>query len=712
MQKIVNEKYGKLRICFGYLAFFLIFPSTPRAVHAQTEPAADSARVFELPPVVIENSSRHAESRPVVDRKIYSGKKATIIPKAEQPTVPGNQYRQTLAQIPGLMVSEVNNDSFASIAYRGLGDPHESFNILMLRDGLPIAPDPYGYPAAYYIPPQEALDRVEFFRGGAGLLYGPQPGGSLNWQMRQASRATQDTKLMTKNLGGSYGLYSSYTEAATANEKFGALGSLAFRGGRGFREKNSDSNIINPRVNVGWNTNNTSRFVLDLDYYQGRFGEPGGLALTRSAGVIALEEGIEKSTLANDRFEFDRMGAVLTWDKDWSASTGAKTSIWHSQVRRSSFRQAVGGANAFGGIAVGTTNTIQEQKFKTNGLDVRFIQKYDLAENEQNLSVALTAIQTDSPYSQQTGPSPFARSGTPTRELTRKTSSIALAIENAFKIDRLTVTPGVRAETIDQTVGETLNVGSAVPLRNAKKISSPVLGGLGAEYRFDAGPALYANLSQGYKPPAFGDTVPLSTGDVISEDIKEARTLSKEVGLRGNGFGVEADVSIFQIDYSDQFGRVGNTIRNVGESKTEGLELLIASKVSGQLSAYANATWLHARFTGGPLDGKTPQYAPKEMYRAGINWAYVEKSSVRLQAQSTGEHNGDDANTERFKIPSTTVWDLSGEQKLPEFWNLKDSRFNWGVQNLFDLRSYTRVRSNGVEPLQPRTFYAGMSLYL
>ncbi len=689
---------------------FLIAP-TSNAL-AQEVPAGEPTRVFELPPVVVDSPSQHIEMRPVVDRKIYSGKKTTVIQKSEQPTAPGNQYRQTLAQIPGLMVSEVNNESFASIGYRGIGDPHESFNILMLRDGLPVTPDPYGYPAAYYVPPQEALDRVEFFRGGAGLLYGPQPGGALDWQLRKAPRTNQDLKLMTKNLGGLHGMYSSFTEATFASDSFGGLGSLAFRGSRGFRERNSDSKILNPRLNFGWNIDTTSRLSFDVDYYQGKFGEPGGLALTRSAGVVALDEGIEKTTLSNDRFEFDRTGVVLAWDKDWSAQTGAKTSLWFSQAKRTSFRQALGGATAFGGIAIGTTNTIQEQNFQTTGIDVRVLHKYELADNDQNLSVALTVINTNSPFSQQTGSSATARSGTVTKELARKTLSSAVAVENAFKLDRLTVIPGVRAEAIDQNIEESLNVGGTAPLRNAKKTSSPLLGGLGAEYRFDWGGNLYTNFSQGYKPPSFTDTVPLSTGDVISEDIKEAKTFSKEIGIRGAFSVFETDLSIFQIDFSDQFGRVGTSLRNVGSSRTDGVEVLVAGKITNGFSAYANATFLSARFNGGPLDGKTPQYAPKEMYRAGVTWAYDEKSSVRLQMQSTGEHFGDDANTDRFRLPSTTVWDLSGEQALPGVWKFSETKLNWGIQNLLDLKSHSRVRSNGVEPLQPLSVYAGLSLYL
>lgn len=684
----------------------ICFVLTSASLQAQE----DQPRVLEIPTITVQGSDDPLERR-VVDRKIHTGKKSSAVPKSELPTTASNQYRQTLAQIPGLVVSEVNNESYASISSRGLGDPHESFNILMLRDGLPVTPDPYGYPAAYYIPPPEALDRVEFVRGGAGLLYGPQPGGALNWRLRKAPAGPQGLKFMTKALGGRNGQFNSFTEASVAGDDVGALGSFAARGSRGFRETNSDSAIINPRINTLWHTSDTSSLSFDFDYYQGRFGEPGGLALTPASGVYAMEDGAEKTTLANDRFEFDRVGAVISWDKDWSASLGAKTSLWVSQARRSSFRQSLGGAPAFGGRAVGTTNTIQEQNFQTFGADVRLLQKYDLFEDEQNLTIAVTAINTYSPYTQQTGATPFARSGAMTRDLVRKTNSVAVSVENAFKFGNVSLIPGIRAESIEQSIDENLNVGSSGPLRAAKKISKPVLGGLGVEYQLEAS-TVYANVSQGYKPPSFSDTVPLSTGDTISGDIKEAKTITTELGLRGRSHGIDADVSVFQIDFSDQFGRVGTEIRNVGRSKTEGAELTLSGSVVRGLKAYANATWLAAKFTGGPLDGKTPQYAPKEMYRAGLTWLYADKSSVSLQMQSMAEQFGDDANTDRFKIPSVTVWDVSGEHQMPKLGAIQDLRFNWGVQNLFNLKSYTRVRSNGVEPLQPLTLYAGLSLYL
>ena len=48
---------------------------------------------------------------------------------------------KVLADIPGVLVSEVSNGSWASLSYRGLGEPHESWNILTLQDAVPAVPD-------------------------------------------------------------------------------------------------------------------------------------------------------------------------------------------------------------------------------------------------------------------------------------------------------------------------------------------------------------------------------------------------------------------------------------------------------------------------------------------------------------------------------------------------------------------------------------------
>jgi hypothetical protein len=79
--------------------------------------------------------------------KIFAGKRATIIDLDALPKVQANNYRQALAQTPGLLFSE-ETTPLVSIGYRGLGEPHRFQFMQVLKDGIPIHADPFGYPEA------------------------------------------------------------------------------------------------------------------------------------------------------------------------------------------------------------------------------------------------------------------------------------------------------------------------------------------------------------------------------------------------------------------------------------------------------------------------------------------------------------------------------------------------------------------------------------
>ena len=82
---------------------------------------------------------------------IYDGKKAEVIRLDNRPTVANSNYRQALEQTPGLLLSE-ENTPLLSLGYRGL-PPHRAQFTQVLKDGIPIHADMFGYPEAYYVPP-------------------------------------------------------------------------------------------------------------------------------------------------------------------------------------------------------------------------------------------------------------------------------------------------------------------------------------------------------------------------------------------------------------------------------------------------------------------------------------------------------------------------------------------------------------------------------
>ena len=115
--------------------------------------------------------------------RINAGKKTSNIRLQELPEISNDNYRQVLARTPGVILSE-ESTPLLSIGYRGY-DPHRTQYFQVLEDGVPIHADMFGYPEAYYTPPLDAVERIEIIRGGAALMYGPQPAGAINFVMKK-----------------------------------------------------------------------------------------------------------------------------------------------------------------------------------------------------------------------------------------------------------------------------------------------------------------------------------------------------------------------------------------------------------------------------------------------------------------------------------------------------------------------------------------------
>jgi Fe(3+) dicitrate transport protein len=233
----------------------------------------------------------------------------------------------------------------------------------------------------------------------------------------------------------------------------------------------------------------------------------------------------------------------------------------------------------------------------------------------------------------------------------------------------------------------------------------------------------YSNLSTSYKPPTYTDAFPLGGADTISENLDAGEVWNYELGYRGEPASwANFDASMFYIDYDGRFGRVGSNFQNVGRSVNQGFSL------SGQIDLYDmlrgespfSVIWytsyqlLDAKFVEGPLDGKTPQYAPDHMIRTGLIVQQEQEWKVAAMLTHLSGHWADDANTisptANWHIPAYSVVDLTAEAKVwsgqvggieSDLWML------CGINNVLDENYFSRVRANGIDPANDRNFYVG-----
>lgn len=663
----------------------------------------------------------------VYGTRIYSGKKTSVIDFDKMPQIQTDNYRQALSQTPGLIVSELSNPGLLSLGSRGIGDPHETQNLLVTKDGIPFVSDLFGYPTVYYAPPFESIDRIEFIRGGGSLLYGPQPAGVLNY-VTHMPRRDRPWSLSMQQVFGSDELSSTYLAADGTVGRLGYLAYFSRRSGESFREQNSDYETLGGSFKLVLDADQKTHWIFNLDAFSADSGEPGGLTLARGPGLLNYNDDRNATQNQFDRVRVERYLPSLSLEHNFSDDTLLTATLYGGYFGRFSKRQQ---GTGFGQLPSGSSadnNVIQLQQFYTFGTDARLRQHWLGWHNQQTLTLGFTTFYSDSPYTVRRGATPDAEDGELRQDLSRESIYGAVFAENRFSWGRFSITPAFRLEIINQSIDEKLNLGTGeVPAPNlnlARDSSLEVvpLAGLGLDFKVGPRTELYANVSQGYKAKTYTDAVPLGVNDTISDNLEAGKTWTYEAGIRGTPQPwLNFDTSFFLIDYDDRFGRVGSNFQNVGRSINKGWDAAAevdliglydalagtqcAARV-GSFSIYGNVELLDAEFVSGPLEGNTPQFAPTYLIRTGGIYRWKDRVKVALLGTFADEHFADDGNTANFHIPGYMVWDLTAEVKV-----YRDTvSVLAGINNVFNEDYYSRIRSNGIDPAYGRNFYAGFSV--
>lgn len=683
--------------------------------------------------------------------RINAGKKTSNIRLEDLPEISNGNYRQVIAKTPGLILSE-ETTPLVSIGYRGY-DPHRMQYFQVLEDGIPIHADMLGYPEAYYTPPFDAIERIEFIRGGAALMYGPQPAGAVNFVMK---KPPVDTKLAVEsvNMVGSFNYYSNFSSIGGTTGRFGYDGWYNHRETDGFREANSDYFLNAWGGTFALDATGPKRWYLNLTAYDETHGEPGGLTLSDGPNAVNYDKNRNATSRFYDRMRISRYAAALIHEWDVSESSLFTFRAWWDAYQRYSARQRGGG---FGTLPTGPaaqTNQIENQRFYTFGIEPRARLDWEWLDNTHTLTGGMMLYNTYSPRRDMQGSSPGATTGYLTSASDRTSWYYSLFAENRFQFGKFSITPGFRLENIWQTVKESTNVSKSrvgAPLANETEYNFVPLFGLGLEYAFTPEITAYANVSQAYRPPIFTQAVPTSPTTVVAGNLNESFVWNYEFGFRGNPkTWLSWDTSFFMIDNSDQIGSRtadnGNLtiIENAGRSFVYGWDLAVEVDMIGladhffnqeetpatvadkggksfkepvpvrqswvdrygSLSVYSALTLSKGEFISGQNDGKTPQYLPEYSYRVGLvyNWRDVVK--VAFMGNFVGSSYADDTNTSSRFIPAYDVWDLTVEAKV-----YRDMvSIVGGVNNIFDRDYYARIRSDGIDPAMPRNWYAGVKV--
>jgi len=687
----------------------------------------DTNAPAQLPAIVVTAEAEASETvqapflPPVLGTQVYSGKKTSVLDLDELPKISNNNYRQALAKTPGLLLSE-ETSPLVSLGYRGL-DPHRAQFTQVLKDGIPIHADQFGYPEAYYTPPLDTVDRVEFIRGGGSLMYGPQPGGALNY-VTHRPRLDREFSLRSQHLFGSDSLYSTFNSVDGTVGRLGYYAYFNHRQGDNFRTANSDFDLFAGSVKLVLDATSDSRWVFTYDGYQEEHGEPGGLTFATGGNAVNYAADRDAVTRPFDRFELDRHYASLAWERDFSENSALTVTGWGGYYSRFSKRQTGGG---FGTRPTGAGNNLETQEFYTQGLEARLRHDWSWGGNVNTLATGVQFYHTDSPRLDENGATPTADSGTVARDTDRSVFYAPVFVENRFVWGDFSLTPGLRLENVWQGVEENVNTaktGAGTPLGDVSEHDFVPLFGVGLEYQLPREVTAYGNFSQAYRPKIFTEAVPTAGGAVANADLDPGQSWQTDLGLRGRPAPwLFWDAGLFWMNFDDQIGNVGNTVQNVGRTVHRGAEFAVDVELLGlldavggresavrdhQFSLYANAMLLDAEIresATAALVGNTPQYAPDYLVRAGAIYRWQERLKVAFLGTFVDDHSANNNNAANFQVPAYTVWDLTLECKV-----YRDQvSVLAGINNLFDEDYYARIRADGIDPAYGRNYYAGLS---
>lgn len=665
---------------------------------------------------------------------IFAGKLGDIAVLDDIPPVPTRNLRVALADIPGLLVSEVSNGSWASLSYRGLGEPHESWNVLTLQDAVPAVPDMYSYPAAYFIPPLEMVERIEFIRGASGLLYGPQPGGAINYVMRGPRREAGAEGKARLTLG-SWDARQGLATIAASNGTFAADGFIQYAEGDGLRRVNSDHEQTTARLR-GHYLGETITATLSLDYYQGRFGEPGGLSRAR------LSADRRGGSNARDRARLERFAPTLAVEWQADDATLVTARAFYSRYERESWRQAGG---SFGQVTPDANVLIRQlQTFDTAGIDLRARRDFG-GESQHSLTIGVLGHTSDAPVFVDKGASnvDFLATAGALARAQRSGDTAAVFGEVKLGFGNVQIVPGFRLERLRQRVTEALDlgVGSATgggpggangTLGNREDTQTVPLYGIGVTW--DASPTLrfVANASRAFKPLQYNDGVTFQAGIDAAGTFDASYAFTIEGGVQAEPVpAVRVDAGLFRVEFENQVGFLAGPLpaspprgsvgtggarrQNVGSMRNQGIDLAVRldlvgpeglAKSENTLRLSTNLQLLDADFTSGVAAGFTPQYAPGHLLRSVLAWIGKDGSRAALTFTSVGDQQGADNNVADFFLPGYEVVDASVEWPIAGGFSI-----GAGVNNLLDADYATRVRpggGGGFDPGAPRNVYVSI----
>ena len=668
-----------------------------------------------------------------------------------------------LARVPGVYVREEDGfGNFPNISIRG-GDGTRSEKVTVMEDGILAAPAPYSAPSAYYSPNAGRMSGIEVLKGSSQVKYGPHTtGGAVNY-LSTPIPEERDIHLRTTYGEEGTALGHAHYGNTLSGEfgRFGYLLELYHKQSDGYRtidpgvgfagSDDTGFSMTEPMVKLSWEPESALPQRLEFKYgYSDLDADETYTGLTEED--IRRDPSRRYAGTFLDRIQTEQHRTYLKYRLEPRSGVRLSTTAYYNEFTRNWYkiRQAGGQSlheilarpDAFGD-ALGVLQMrapgelgirANNRSYKAYGL--QFDGSVDYAtgdlEHETRFGVRLHSdeirrFQRDDIIHVGVG-EPTVVEGEPGSGGNRhqEADAVAVWVEHEVTTGPLTLTPGVRVETIDMTYTDFESNSRNLKTGGGSDDTSEAAPGIGANLQLTDNQALFAGVYKGLSAP--------SPRSFIKDDVDWEESIGYELGLRHQDRKFYGEIAGFYTDFDNLIGTAaglgldGLANANAGEAEVYGLELLATyDPYAGEtisLPLFLSATWTQAELrnaldSGGGeniLAGGEPgadlPYVPEWKLAAGIGLD-SERWGLDLIATYSGDTHGTvkqlnepDDSSRQGKIEGDVIVDIAGHYRLRD-----GIRLMAGVNNLFDEQSITSRIPEGPRASAPRMAYIGLELF-
>ena len=616
-----------------------------------------------------------------------------------------------------------------NIGIRGL-NPTRSTKVLLLEDGIPLTYAPYGDNSSYYHPPVERFERIEVFKGGAQIGYGPQTiSGLVNYitPVPPARRAGA-----VHVAGGNRSYFNGHLNYGDTIGKTGFLVDYMRKQADGSRENlHSDLNDLNLKLTQNVGTRQV--WTLRSNYYS----EDSNITYS-GLRQSEWDENPRANPFQNDFFYVDRYATSATHGFTFNGNVALTTNAYFTSFRRHWWRQSSNSGQrpnrasdpGCGGMAnLNTTcgNEGRLRQYYTFGVEPRLRVHHRAFRMTGEADFGVRVHFEEQIRRQENGATPTARSGQLVEHNLRSNQAYSTFALNRFLFGSWTITPGVRVEHVRFERSNELPTANGATGRTDL---TQVIPGVGVSHTIGSRVTTFAGVHRGFAPPRTEDVIGVNGGVI---DLDAELSWNYEAGARTElARGVRIDGTFFRMDYENQIvpaslaGGIGATLTNGGTTLHQGVEVMGRIDTAPMLDTMHNvsfrlaythvplAKYTGVRFSNIPgfgttsITGNRLPYAPEHLLTFGIGYAQPSGLDLLLEVVRTSQQFGDDLNTvagtpdgQRGLIPGYTILNSAVN------YDLGRATVFFTVKNLLD-DTFIVDRARGILPNMPRLLQVGV----